>query len=280
MTKNSTESGNITIDGVIFDQDGTLFVGDEALPGAVETVATLRERGKKVIFVTNKPLFPREQYAQKLTRLGIAAEPQEIATSGHVMAYYLATHHPQAAVYVIGEENLKVEMRAQGVNVLPEFMEQSALEVIRPSGVDIVVVAFDRTLNYRKLNTAYQALLNGALFFATNPDKACPMPGGGIPDAGGTIAALTHMTGRSLDLLAGKPSPIMAQVAMEMMGLPSQCCLMVGDRLETDMAMGQLAGMQTAVVLTGATTRTQAETADPAPDFILESVADLLTHIC
>lgn len=269
----------LTVDAVIFDQDGTVFLGDAAIPGAPETIAWLRKQGKKVIFVTNKPLYPREHYAAKLNKLGIPADAENIATSGHVMAYYLAKNHVAANVYVVGEDNLKNEIRAQGVNVLSEFADQDPMEVIQPEDVDIVVVAFDRTLDYRKLNTAYQAIINGALFFATNPDKTCPMPGGGIPDAGGTIAALEHMTGYSVDVLVGKPSPVMVEVAMDMLGLPAERCLMVGDRLETDIKMGKLAGMYAASVLTGAATRADAESADPAPDLILDSIANLPDHI-
>lgn len=265
----------LQIDAVIFDQDGTVFLGDHAIPGAPETIQWLRDQGKKVIFVTNKPLYPREHYAKKLTSLGIPADTENIATSGHVMAYFLGQKHPDANVYVVGEENLKNEIRAYNVNVLPEFDDQDPMDVIDPKDVDIVVVAFDRTLDYRKLNTAYQAIINGAQFFATNPDKTCPMPGGGIPDAGGTIAALEHMTGHKIDVLVGKPSPVMVEVAMDMLQLPANRCLMVGDRLETDIKMGKLAGMYAASVLTGAATREDALHADPAPDFILESVAEI-----
>jgi arabinose operon protein AraL len=137
-------------------------------------------------------------------------------------------------------------------------------------------VAFDRTLDYRKLNTAYQALRKGARFFATNADKACPMPGGAIPDAGGTIAALEHMTGRKLELLAGKPSIMMMQVALEKLDLPAKRCMMVGDRLETDIHMGQTAGMYTTATLTGASSREQAEALNPAPDIIVDSLLELL----
>jgi len=263
------------IDGIIFDLDGTIYLGEATLPGAKEAVAELRGRGKKTLFVTNKPLYPREEYADKLTRLGIPTGPESIITSGLVMGYYLEQNHRDAAIYVVGEENLKNEFRERELNVLPEYADQDPMEVIEPQGVDVVVVAFDRTLDYRKLNTAYQALINGAKFFATNPDKMCPMPGGGIPDAGGTIIALEHMTGRKLDVLAGKPSPVMVQVASDMMGLPPERCVMVGDRLETDVRMGKEAGMYAASVLTGAATRDMAEAANPKPDFILNNVGEL-----
>ena len=193
------------LDGFVFDLDGTVYLGERALPGAVDTIAHLRQRGKRILFVTNKPLQPRTAYAEKLTRLGIPAEAEDVITSGYVLGYHLARHFPDLALYVIGEQALLDELRGHGLHIVDEFVDQDPKEVIQPHGVDAVVVAFDRTLDYRKLNTAYQALLNGARFFATNADKMCPMPGGGIPDAGATITALEHITGRKLELLAGKP---------------------------------------------------------------------------
>jgi len=264
-----------SIQGFIFDLDGTVYLGEQALEGAVETIAALRGQGKRTLFVTNKPLEPRQKYAAKLTRLGIPTAPDEVITSGYVLGYHLAQAEPGLAYYVVGEENLKDELRRFGLNVLEELGDQDEKAVIDPVGIEAVVIAFDRTLNYRKLNTAYQALARGARFFATNPDKTCPMPGGGIPDAGATIAALEFLTGRKVELLAGKPSKLMMEVAMSRLGLPPERCLLVGDRLETDIRMAKEAGLYAAVVLSGASTREQAEKANPAPDVILENIGGL-----
>jgi NagD protein len=263
------------IDGFVFDLDGTVYLGNAALPGAVDAIATLRGRGKQVLFVSNKPLEPREAYAAKLTRLGIPTPPDDVITSGYVLGHHLAHTEPELRLYVIGEEALRSELRGHGLTVLPEYADQDPMEVIDPSGVDAVVVAFDRTLDYRKLNTAYQALVQGARFFATNADKMCPMPGGGIPDAGGTIAALEHMTGRTLELLAGKPSPLIMQTALARLGVTANRCMMTGDRLETDILMGQRAGMVTTVTLTGAATRADAERMESPADFIVNNLGDI-----
>jgi arabinose operon protein AraL len=263
------------IEGVIFDLDGTVYLGENAIPGAVETIQTLRQDGIKLLFVSNKPLAPRDHYAAKLSRMGIPTKPDDVITSGYVLGYYLAKHHPDLKLYVVGEKNLKDELHEHGLTILDEFLDQDEKQVIVPRGIDAVVVAFDRTLDYRKINIAYQALAQGAKFYATNADIACPMPGGAIPDAGGTIAALEHMTGRSLDLLAGKPSRLMIEVSLDMIGLPPDRCLMVGDRLETDIRMGKEAGMYAALVLTGVSTRAQAEIATLKPDIVLTSIAAL-----
>lgn len=261
-----------SIDGFVFDLDGTVYLGESALPGAVAGIAELRRRGKQVLFVSNKPLEPRHAYAAKLTRLGIPTEPNDVITSGYVLGHHLTQTHPQLRYYVIGEENLRAELRSHGLTIVEELAAQDPQQVIEPDGIDAVVVSFDRTLDYRKLNTAYQALLHGAHFFATNADKACPMPGGSIPDAGATIAALEHISGRPLELLAGKPSSLIMQVVLERLGLPPERCLMTGDRLETDILMGQQAGMQTAAVLTGVATRAAAERLEHPPTFILDNV--------
>lgn len=264
-----------SIDGFIFDLDGTVYLGDHALPGAVEGIRVLREMGKRVLFVSNKPLEPREAYAKKLTKLGISASPEDVITSGFVLGYHLAHTAPHLRLYVIGEANLHAELRGHGLTLVNEFAAQDPQDVIQPDGVDAVVVAFDRTLDYRKLNTAYQALTRGAQFFATNADKACPMPGGAIPDAGGTIAALEHMTGRKLDLLAGKPSTLIVNVALQRLALPAAQVMMVGDRLETDIHMGQQAGMKTAVTLTGVSKREDVAKMHTPPDYIIETLSEL-----
>jgi len=263
------------IDGFVFDLDGTVYLGEAALPGAVAGIKALRQRNKRVLFVSNKPLEPRQAYAAKLTRLGIPTREAEVITSAFVLGHHLARTEPELNYYVIGEENLLAELRSHGLKVVPELLEQDPKDVIEPEGIDAVVVAFDRTLDYRKLNTAYQALLQGARFFATNADKACPMPGGSIPDAGATITALEHITGRSLEMIAGKPSSLITQVALDRLELPAERCMMVGDRLETDILMGQQAGMATAVTLTGVSSREDVATMDTPPDYVVENIGEI-----
>jgi NagD protein len=262
-------------DGFVFDLDGTVYLGERALPGSVDAIAALRARGKRVLFVSNKPLEPREKYAAKLTALGIPATPDDVITSAYVLGHHLAHHEPSLRLYVVGEASLRNELRGHGLTVLDELDAQDPMEVIDPAGIDAVVIAFDRTLDYRKLNTAYQALVQGARFFATNGDKTCPMPGGGIPDAGATIAALEHLTGRSVELLAGKPSTLILEVALERLGSAPERTMMTGDRLETDILMGQRAGMLTTVTLTGVATREQAQRMANPPTFVVETLADI-----
>lgn len=263
------------IDALIFDLDGTVYLGEHALPESVEAIAELRRRGKRTLFVSNKPLEPRSAYAVKLTRLGIPTRKEEVITSAFVLGHHLAHRFPDLRYYVVGEETLRAELREHGLHVVGELADQDAQEVIEPTGIDAVIVAFDRTLDYRKLNTAYQALTHGALFLATNADRTCPMPGGAIPDAGATLTALEYLTGRQLELLAGKPSPIIMQAALELLGAPADRCMMVGDRMETDMLMGKQAGMITVAVLTGVATRADIERMENPPDYVIEDLGAL-----
>lgn len=273
-------ASKLLVDAVVFDLDGTVYLGEAALPGAVEGIAGLRAAGVRTMFVSNKPLEPREAYAAKLTRLGIPTPGEDVITSAFVLAHYLAAHEPDLCYYVIGEEYLRGELRGAGLCVADELTAQDPKEVIEPAGIDAVVVALDRTLDYRKLNTAYQALRRGARFFATNADDTCPMPGGAIPDAGATLAALNQLTRRRPELVAGKPSPLILGTALDRLSVPPARCLMVGDRLETDLRMGQEAGMLTAVPLTGVSTPEDISRLERAPDFVINGLHDLVPIVC
>ena len=134
------------LDGFVFDLDGTVYLGEEALPGAVTAVAELRRRGKRLVFVSNKPLQPREAYAQKLTRLGIPTAPEQILTSTLVLGSHLAASHPGLRYYVVGEPRLKQELAGYGLTILEELEDQDPRAVIDPAGIDAVIVSFDRSL--------------------------------------------------------------------------------------------------------------------------------------
>lgn len=257
----------MTIKGVILDLDGTVYRGDRVLPGAPEAIKALRERGVRVVFISNKPLQRRRDYAQKLNRLGIPARSEDVINSSLVLARYLAREMPGAVVFAIGEPPLLEELAEAGLRLSED-----------PSEVEVVVASFDRTFDYRKLNIAFQALKRGAHFFATNPDAACPVEGGEIPDAGAVIGALKGCTGRDVELVAGKPSPLMVQTALDVLGVSPQRCLIVGDRLETDIRMGKEAGMVTTLVLTGVTSLEDLAGSSIKPDYVLENIGGLLTH--
>jgi arabinose operon protein AraL len=255
----------LALRGFILDMDGTVYLSERALPGAVETIAELRRRGLRIAFISNKPLEPGSAYAARLTRLGIPTESKDVITSGGVLSRHLATVAPGACVFVIGEPPLRQEMREAGLQLTEDLAE-----------IQYVVAAFDRTFDYRKWNIAFQAIkFHGAHFVATNPDRTCPVEGGEIPDCAGIIAALEATTGVKCELIAGKPSPMMIEAGAALLGVPLDQCLVVGDRLETDILMGREAGAKTAVVLTGVTRREHLATSPVQPDYVLENIGEI-----
>lgn len=251
--------------GWLFDLDGTVYLGERLIPGAGEVVAELRRAGRRVAFLSNKPLQTRGDYALKLTRLGVPAAPDDVINSSLVLARHLRALDPGAPVFVIGEPPMIAEMRAHG------------FEVRDDERVRWVVIAFDRTFTYAKLNTALQAVKGGARLIATNPDRTCPVEGGEIPDCAGMIAAVEAVTGKRVEAVVGKPSPIILEVALAALGVSAAEAVMVGDRLETDITMGRRLGLGTILVLSGITRPGDPRIAALAPDHVLGSIREILS---
>jgi HAD superfamily hydrolase (TIGR01450 family) len=251
-------------DGFIFDLDGTLYVGDLLIPRADEAVGRLRDAGKKVAFVSNKPIGTREEYAAKLNRLGVACSLDEVINSPLVLARYLQKRRPGAKCFPVAEEPVIKELLDHGMKLSED-----------PREIEVVVVAFDRTFDYRKLNIAYRAALHGAELVATNPDRTCPMPDYDLPDAACMIAAIEACTQRKVEPIVGKPSEIMLREALDILGLEAHQGAMVGDRPETDMLMASKAGLAGVLVLTGVTSAEDLDSLPLEPDCILDSVAQI-----
>ncbi len=253
--------------GFIFDLDGTVYLGDRLIPGADGVIKLIRDKGRKVVFLSNKPLQTREDYAAKLTRLGIPTNPEEVINSGFVMTHYLKKNAPQAKLFVIGETPFVDELKRAGFSITDE-----------PGKIEYVVAAFDRTFDYQKLNTAFQAIKLGAHFVATNPDRTCPVEGGEIPDCAAIIAALEAATLKKVEVVVGKPSRIMAEAVLDVLELKADDCILIGDRLETDIKMAKESGMAAGIVLTGVTDEKTLEKFKHTPlqpDFVFQSIADV-----
>ena len=250
--------------GWLFDLDGTIYLGERLIPGADAAIAALRAAGRRVAFLSNKPLQTRAEYAAKLTRLGVPAAPADVINSSLVLARYLRDRDPGAPVFVIGEPPMLDEMRAHGFEVRPD------------ERVRWVVIAFDRTFDYAKLNVALQAVKQGARLIATNPDRTCPVEGGEIPDCAGMIAAVEAVTDKKVEAIVGKPSPIILEVALAALGVPARDAAIVGDRIETDIVMGRRLGLGTVLVLSGVTRPDDPRIAAVAPDHVVRSVRDLV----
>jgi HAD superfamily hydrolase (TIGR01450 family) len=252
--------------GYALDLDGTLYLGDELLPGAAETVRSLREAGARIVFVTNKPLETAAQYAAKLDRLGIPATADEVVTAVDALVVYLREHDPGRRLVLIAEDVVRDRLLDEGFPVTED-----------PATADLVVVSFDRTFSYAKLYAGYRAVReNGAAIVATNPDPFCPTPDGGLPDCAAMLAALEACTGGHAEAVVGKPSPTMARALLDRLGLDAADVAVVGDRLSTDVAMGQSVGAAGILVLTGATPAGAVGENGIQPDHVLADLRELL----
>jgi HAD superfamily hydrolase (TIGR01450 family) len=250
--------------GWLLDLDGTVYLGGALIPGAAEAVAALRAADRRVAFLTNKPLETRADYARKLSRLGVPAVADDVVNSSMVLARHLRTLDAGAPLFVIGERPLVAELAAHGFEVRSDHR------------VRWVVISFDRTFDYGKLNIALQAVRGGARLIATNPDRTCPTEHGEVPDCAGMLAAVEAVTGRPVEIVVGKPSSIILEVALVTLGVAARDCVIVGDRLETDMAMGKRLGLATVLVLTGVTRPEDPRLAEASPDLVLPSIKELI----
>lgn len=247
-----------------FDLDGTVYLGDRLLPGAGGAIAELK-RHARVIYVTNKPLQTPADYAAKLTSLGIETTSRDVVSSTDALVRYLARHAPASRLFVIGEAPLLGLLEEAGHPVVDEA-----------GGVEVVVVAFDRGFTYRKLQVAFDAVRRGARLVATNPDPYCPTPEGGLPDCAAMLAAVEAASGVRAEAIVGKPSAHMAAAVLDRLGVPAAGVLLAGDRLATDIRMAKQAGMASALVLTGASGPEEALNSPDRPDYVLQTLAELL----
>jgi NagD protein len=255
--------------GYVFDLDGTMYLGDQLLPSAAETVASIREEGGRVAFLTNKPLESPAAYAAKLTGLGVPASERDVVSSTDALLRYLARHAQGARILPIAEPLLVGMLRDHGFATVDPNSDD-------PTTADLVVVSWDRTFDYAKLLAAFRAVRAGARIVATNPDPFCPTPDGDLPDCAAMLAAVEASTGARAEAIVGKPSPHMAETLLDRLALPPDDTLLVGDRLMTDVLMAREAGMKSALVLTGATKPDALDGAAVIPDYVLAGVAEVL----
>ena len=256
--------------GYVFDLDGTIYLGDELLPGAKRLILKLRELGKRVVFLSNNPTKDPRMYAEKLGKLGLKTPASEIVNTVVTMTRWLLRDHPEATVFPISEEPLKNSLSEAGIRMSEN-----------PEEIDIVIASYDRGFDYRKLQIAFDAIwfYERAMLVTTNPDRYCPFPGGrGEPDAAAIVAAIEACTGAKCQVNVGKPDPVMLETIMDLIGLEAKDCVMSGDRLYTEIRMAKAAGMPSAVVLTGETTERDLgrESEENLPDYALERIDQLV----
>jgi HAD superfamily hydrolase (TIGR01450 family) len=253
-------------DHILLDLDGCVWLGDVPTPGSVDAVAALRAAGKGVAFVTNDSQLSTEEYVRKLWRLGFQASLEEVVTIGGALQFVLAERFNGGSAFVIGSPALHKCVESAGMRVV----NRTAFA----SRADVVVVAFHPEFHYGELRDATQAALRGAVLIGSNRDATFPNADGLWPGSGAIIAAVEYATGRAVDTL-GKPEPTLVQTALDRLG-PGRA-IMIGDRVDADLGAAHNAGIDGAIVLTGASDRLTAEAAqDPRPVAIAERLETLV----
>ncbi len=251
-------------DHVLLDLDGCVRIGREPTPRAVEALDALRAAGKRLAFVTNDSALTEEQLVRALWSMGMRAAIEEVVTVGGAIQFTLAERTQWRNAYVIGPDAVWEHVQDAGKRIVNGTDE----------AVDVVVVTGTRSLSFEDLKHATQAVLGGAALLSGGRDRTFPMPDGPWPGTGAVTAAIEWATEREAEVV-GKPDPQIFRTALDRLGQGR--ALMIGDRLDSDLSGAHAAGIDGAIVLTGVTSREQAQAArDPEPVAIADTLADLV----
>jgi 4-nitrophenyl phosphatase len=255
------------IKALILDMDGVLWKADAPIGDLPTVFDHIHRRGLKVAFATNNGTRTPDQYIERLAGFGVRVEPWQVVTSSLVVAYLLGQIFPSGGpVFAIGEEGVMIALREKGFN--PLCVEDAHL-------AQAVVMGLDRQINFDKMLEAALLVRRGIPFYATNSDKTFPTPRGEIPGAGAWISVIVSATGIE-PIYAGKPFPYLLELARDRLGTAKEDTLVVGDRLETDIAGGQAAGSPVALVLSGVSSRAAGDAWTPRVDLIADDLDALL----
>lgn len=255
------------IKALILDMDGVIWRADAPIGDLAVIFKRIEARGLKYVFATNNGTKTPDQYVERLAGFGVNVKPSQVVTSALGVAYMLAQRYPKGTkVFMIGEDGIKVALEEKGFEVLSTNDAPEA---------KAVVMGIDRGITFDKMREATLLVRSGVPFYATNPDKTFPTPRGEIPGAGAWLSVVTTAT-EVEPIIAGKPFPYMMELSLEILGTKKDETLVVGDRLETDIAAGQAVGCKTALVLSGVSTKSQADTWQPQLDMIADDLSTLI----
>ena len=253
----------------LLDMDGTIYLGDKLIDGALEFLKKIKSVNKKYIFLTNNSSKNKLSYVEKLNNLGINASLDDIFTSGEATTIYLKNKLPNGKVFLLGTKELEYEFINEGFEIVKE----------RNKDVDFVVLGFDTTLTYEKLWIACEYISEGVDYIATHPDFNCPLPEGKfMPDAGAMAAFIEASTGITPKVI-GKPNKEMVNALLEKYSVNFEDVAMVGDRLYTDIKMGEVSNISTVLVYSGETTRQMYKNSKIQADWEFDSVKDMINII-
>jgi HAD superfamily hydrolase (TIGR01450 family) len=258
----------MTLRGVVLDLDGTVYHGDNVLPGVDGLVAAVRARDCSLCFFSNNPIHDSDDYVQRLQGLGVDARPGEACSSGVVTSEYLHTEHAGEDVFVIGSDAVRDQVRETAAELTDE-----------PAAADVLLASWTDGFHYRNLVDALRAVDDDTAFLGTDPDRTFPDENGDpVPGSGAIIRAVAGVLDRDPDHVLGKPSDVAVAATLERLDCAAEECLIVGDRLDTDIRMGERSGMTTVLVTTGVSSRADIEHSDIRPDHVVDSL-DAVTPI-
>jgi NagD protein len=252
----------MAIESWLMDMDGVLVHEAEALPGAVEFLAALRERELPFLLLTNNSIYTRRDLAARLRASGLDVPEEFIWTSASATARFLETQRPDGTAFVVGESGISTQLYQAGYTLTDR-------------DPDYVILGETRTYSFERITQAIRLIGEGARFIATNPDPTGPSPSGPLPATGSVAALITKATGVE-PYFVGKPNPLMMRTALNRLEAHSETTAMIGDRMDTDIVAGLEAGMETILVLSGVTTREETERFPYRPSRIVDSVGDLI----
>ena len=248
----------------LFDVDGTLVYPGRAIAGTPEALLALKRAGRRTLIVTNNSTISRAGMAAKLRGFGFPIEEADVATAVVATAAFIAQERPGARVHVLGSQGLREELRRAGLTIVEDGTD-----------AEYLVVGSDPDVTYERLARAMRVGLAGARFVAVNLDPLIYDPNGSYPGSALFVGAMRGAIGREPDVVVGKPSPLLLREVLELVGLPADECLFVGDSLAADVVAARAVGMPAALVLSGVTDRAQLAAAEIRPDYVLESAAEL-----
>jgi NagD protein len=255
----------MAIESWLMDMDGVLVHEDQALPGADRFLGRLKELGLPFLLLTNNSIFTRRDLAARLRASGLEVPEESIWTSASATARFLETQRPNGTAFVVGESGISTQLYQAGYT-------------LTDNEPDYVILGETRTYSFERITQAIRLIAGGARFIATNPDPTGPSPSGPLPATGSVAALITRATGVE-PYFVGKPNPLMMRSALNALEAHSKTTAMIGDRMDTDIVAGLEAGLHTILVLSGVTTREEAERFPYRPSRIVDSVADLVDDL-
>ena len=252
------------IDAVILDVDGTIVRGENLIPGALTGLRAIDAAGCPRLLFSNNPTRGAAEYGEKLLAHDIEVDPSSVLTSASVSASYLSDHHATDRIYLVGESRLRSILEAAGLTVTTD-----------PTEADVVLGSIDLTFTYEALCDAVAAFERDVAYYGTDPDPIVPGQAGRAPGSGAILGALSAIAGRSPDAILGKPSQIAADAALSRLDADPARTLVVGDRLDTDVALGDRTGMTTVLVRTGVTDADALASSPIEPDYVLDDLGEI-----